>query len=88
MIHLASWSCIVDHLVCSERVIVYTEHLDGHECTSQAQLVRTNLRLVCLHSLLTSDRSDNETFTLDREVAEKSILIKNMIEDIGDSEEE
>lgn len=40
------------------------------------------------HRSLICNRSDNETFTLDREVAEKSILIKNMIEDIGDSEEE
>ncbi|CEP15341.1 hypothetical protein [Parasitella parasitica] len=30
--------------------------------------------------------SDNEEFTVDKEVAEKSVLIKNMLEDIGDSD--
>ncbi|KAG0366826.1 S-phase kinase-associated protein 1A-like protein [Gamsiella multidivaricata] len=29
---------------------------------------------------------DNETFTVDKEVAERSILIKNMIEDVGESD--
>ncbi|KAI7887012.1 E3 ubiquitin ligase SCF complex, Skp subunit [Lichtheimia hyalospora FSU 10163] len=30
--------------------------------------------------------SDNEDFTVDKEVAEKSVLIKNMLEDVGDSD--
>ncbi|KAI9320230.1 E3 ubiquitin ligase complex SCF subunit sconC [Dichotomocladium elegans] len=30
--------------------------------------------------------SDNEDFTVDREVAERSVLIKNMLEDVGDSD--
>lgn len=46
-----------------------------------------NASSACVSRALTLVRSDNETFTLDREVAEKSVLIKNMIEDIGDSEE-
>ncbi|KAF9190180.1 hypothetical protein BGZ51_008883 [Haplosporangium sp. Z 767] len=29
---------------------------------------------------------DNENFTVDKEVAERSILIKNMIEDVGESD--
>lgn len=32
--------------------------------------------------------SDNELFTIDRDVAEKSVLIKNMIEDIGDADDQ
>ncbi|KAL1925937.1 hypothetical protein VTP01DRAFT_7215 [Rhizomucor pusillus] len=30
--------------------------------------------------------SDNEDFTVDKEVAERSVLIKNMLEDVGDSD--
>ncbi|CAM0142039.1 hypothetical protein VKS41_004257 [Umbelopsis sp. WA50703] len=30
--------------------------------------------------------SDNETFTVDKQVAERSILIKNMLEDVGESD--
>ncbi|KAJ3214315.1 hypothetical protein HDU67_001806 [Dinochytrium kinnereticum] len=29
---------------------------------------------------------DNKTFTLEKEVAERSMLLKNMLEDVGDSE--
>ncbi|KAJ3113597.1 hypothetical protein HDU96_003174 [Phlyctochytrium bullatum] len=29
---------------------------------------------------------DNRTFTVDKEVAERSMLLKNMLEDVGDSE--
>ncbi|KZT60467.1 E3 ubiquitin ligase SCF complex, Skp subunit [Calocera cornea HHB12733] len=31
--------------------------------------------------------SDNETFTVDKKVAEKSVLIKNMLEDVGESDQ-
>lgn len=30
--------------------------------------------------------SDNEQFTVDRDVAERSVLIKQMIEDIGEND--
>ncbi|OBZ69090.1 Suppressor of kinetochore protein 1 [Grifola frondosa] len=31
--------------------------------------------------------SDNEQFTVDKEVAERSVLIKNMLEDVGESDQ-
>jgi S-phase kinase-associated protein 1 len=31
--------------------------------------------------------SDNVTLKMDRDVAERSVLIKNLLEDLGDSEE-
>jgi S-phase kinase-associated protein 1 len=36
---------------------------------------------------LTLQTSDNQSMTVDREVAERSILIKNLLEDLGDSTE-
>ncbi|BFZ53872.1 hypothetical protein PYCC9005_000903 [Savitreella phatthalungensis] len=33
------------------------------------------------------ESSDNSTFEVDREVAEKSVLLKNMLEDVGDADE-
>jgi S-phase kinase-associated protein 1 len=36
---------------------------------------------------LTLTTSDNATVSVDREVAERSILIKNLLEDIGESDE-
>lgn len=57
----------------------------NNERTGQTQFVCTSEKAVNLDT--EQPRSDNETFTVDREVAEKSILIKNMIEDIGDSDE-
>ncbi|RKO96010.1 hypothetical protein CXG81DRAFT_24332 [Caulochytrium protostelioides] len=34
---------------------------------------------------VTLTSSDNQTFTVDRDIAEKSMLLKNMLEDVGES---
>jgi len=36
--------------------------------------------------MVTLTSSDNEAFTVDKEVAERSVLIKNMLEDVGESD--
>lgn len=33
------------------------------------------------------ETSDKETFKVDKEVAERSVMLKNMLEDVGDSPE-
>ncbi|KAJ3099581.1 hypothetical protein HDU97_002929 [Phlyctochytrium planicorne] len=35
---------------------------------------------------ITLTSQDNKTFTVDKEVAERSMLLKNMLEDVGDSD--
>lgn len=37
--------------------------------------------------MVTLSTSDNEHFSVDKEVAERSVLIKNMLEDIGESDQ-
>jgi len=37
--------------------------------------------------MVTLTTSDNESFTVEKEVAERSVLIKNMLEDVGESDQ-
>ena len=75
-------------MVSRRRVDVARSSPAGPPLAGRLQLVRLHLQLVqlrlaTLYSLYTMVQllsSDNETFTVDKQVAERSILIKNMLE--------
>jgi hypothetical protein len=72
---------------CRNPASVYRTTRQQHTIEDTHINMSTSAAPVAKENQLTLTTSDNATVPVDREVAERSILIKNLLEDIGESDE-